>query len=286
MARKSGAGGIFLLAVVLGIVAAFLIWNYIHEQDKRSEKNWQPVVVAAVDIRSSTKINRDMLRTERYPKNLIAEGTVTRVEDVVDRMAQNPINAKAPIRNSDLVVPGQAPKLSYKIPEGMRAIAIPADELRAVGTAVQPGDHIDLIATYRDPKTQQDLTKMIMQNVLVLMVNKGETDPNGKTQGAQSSMTLAVKPEETELIAAADKYGSLRVSLRQVDDKRYVATDGVAPRDIAGADQAPVLPQPVEVSQPARQTPVIFSGSAPSRKDSEITIYNGSNEKKVVIDNR
>ena len=111
---------------------------------------------------------------------------------------------------------GQGVSVGFKIPEGMQAIAIGAGEVMATG--VKPGDHIDLLATYRDPVTTQEVTKVLMQNVLVLAVNKGSTDPSRKVV-AGGSLTLAVMPEHAELIAAADRAGALRVSLRPVRDE-------------------------------------------------------------------
>src|SRR5206468_12545568 len=88
------------------------------------------------------------------------------------------------------------------------------------GTSVQPGDRVDIIATYQDPRTRQELTKMILQNVMVLAVNRGKTDADGK-EGANSSMTLEVTPEQTERVTAAARSGSLRASLRAPHTHRH-----------------------------------------------------------------
>ena len=113
---------------------------------------------------------------------------------------------------------GQGVSVGFKIPEGMQAIAIGAGEVMATATGVKPGDHIDLLATYRVPPATQEVTKVLMQNVLVLAVNKGSTDPSRKVV-VVGSVTLAVMPEHAELIATADRVGALRVSLRPVRDE-------------------------------------------------------------------
>lgn len=287
MARRPGAGGIILLAVVLGLVTAYLIWNYFRKQDELNRKNWQPVVVAAVDIRTNTKVTREMLRLESYPKDLIAENAITRIEDAVDRVTQNPINNKAQVRQSDLLAPGQAPKLSIRVPDGMRAVAIAASEVAAVGYSVQPGDRIDLIATYNDPKTKQDLTKIILQNVLVLAVNDGVTDPQGKT-GARTSMTLAVRPEQTELVKAAERSGSLSVALRGRDED-IIPTEGVSPKEFTTTPPVDV-PATTVAREGASSTPIIFlkpEGTTPRQvRDVEVKIIRGSDEKTVVLDKK
>jgi pilus assembly protein CpaB len=116
---------------------------------------------------------------------------------------------------------GQGFGVAFKIPQGMRAIAIGAGEVMATG--IKPGDHVDLLATYRDPRTTQEVTKVLMQNVLVLAINKGSTDPSRKIV-AGGSLTLAVMPEHAELIAAADGAGALRISLRPMRDESIGVT--------------------------------------------------------------
>src|SRR5439155_17521609 len=159
--------------------------------------------------------------------------------------------------------------------DGMRAVAIGGDEIKFVGTSVQPGDRVDIIATYLDPRTRQELTKMILQNVMVLMVNRGKTDADGK-EGANSSMTLEVTPEQTELLTAAERSGTLRVSLRAVRDAVVVDSRGVDSRDFAGSKHlADINPQP-------EKTPVfIVPPSSGSRARPEITIIRGNEEKTI-----
>ena len=108
----------------------------------------------------------------------------------------------------------------------MRGVTIGGDEVRFVGGSVQVGDHVDIIATYFDPRTKQDVTRMIMQHVGVLMTNRGD-DPNAK--GALSSMTLSVRPEETELLKAAERSGTMSVTLRALHDPRDCADHWVHP---------------------------------------------------------
>lgn len=285
MARKPGASGIILLAVILGVVTAVLIWKYMRDQEKLESKNWVPVVVAAVDIKPRTKITREMVRFESFPVALVVETSLRRIEDVVDRTAQIDISVREQIRSTSLLAPGQTFGLAIKVPEGMRAIAIGASEISAVGTMVQPGDHVDIIATYFDPRTKQDITKIILQNLLVLAVNRGNTEPGAKEGGAASSMTLAVKPEQTELLKAAERSGTMSVTLRSFKDKEIIQPTGVTPRDLA-ANEGQGLETPLVESTNANSTPVIFVNPQQGRnppKDVEIKIYRGTEERQAIV---
>ncbi len=271
MAKKPGAGGIILAAVVLGLIAAYMIWNMERKREAQAREHWTPVVVAREEIPARTKITSDMVTLIPYPKDLITGGAVLDRKEVEGRIVMVRLNAKEQIRAADLLADGQNPGISYDIPEGMRAIAIGADEIRAVGTSVKPGDRVDILATYSEPNTHQETTQMILQNVLVLAVNKGETETQGKG-GANSSMTLAVKPEEAELLTAADRAGALRVMLRSPSDKSVVSSPGVTSRDFQGNKTFEFATKPPDA---AKATPIIINSQS-NRQRSEIMIYRGA----------
>jgi pilus assembly protein CpaB len=275
MAKKSGAGGIILAAVVAAMVAVYLVWNMWRQQELQSEKHWTEVVAALQDIPARTKITREMVTLIRYPKELVIEGAIKNPKEVDGRTTFVRIKAKEQIRASDLLGEGQNGGLSVDIPPGMRAIAIGAGEVMAVGSTVKPGDRIDVLATYTDPVAHQETTQMILQNVLVLAVNQGETDQQGKT-GAKSSMTLAVKPEEAELLTAADRAGALRVALRGVNEKAVITTQGVGTRDFLGNNTLKFSTSPPDQM---KATPIIIS--PPRNQRPEVTIVRGIQETTV-----
>jgi pilus assembly protein CpaB len=275
MAKKSGAGGIILIAVVLAIAAVYLVWNMKRQQELQSEKYWTEVVTALQDIPARTKITREMVTLTRYPKELVIDGAIRNPKDADGHNTLVRIKAKEQIRASDLLGQGQAPGLAYDIPPGMRAIAIGAGEVMAAGSSVKPGDRVDILATYSDPVVHQETTQMILQNVLVLAVNEGVTDQQIK-QGAKSSMTLAVKPEEAELLTAADRAGALRVALRGLNEQAVIASQGVGTRDFLGPNTLRYSTTPPD---PQRSTPIIIS--PPRNQRPEIKIYKGSQETVV-----
>jgi pilus assembly protein CpaB len=277
MAKKPGAGGFILAAVILGLVAVYLILNLERKREMQTKKYWTQVVVARQDIPARSKIAREMIELTSYPKELIGTGAVIDPKEVEGRLTIARIRAKDQIRASDLVGEGQVPTLAYDIPQGMRAIAIQADEVKAVGTAVKPGDRVDILATYTSPTTRQETTQMILQNVLVLAVNKGETDAQSKGGGANSSMTLAVKPEEAELLTAADRAGALRIALRPVQDKTIIPTMGIEARDFPGRRTIELSSTPPDAG---RATPIIIN-PPPGRQRSGITIFRGTQEQTV-----
>src|SRR5271170_6767004 len=148
MAKKSGAGGIILAAVVAALVAVYFIWNMWRQQELESEKHWTEVVAALQDIPARTKITREMVTLTRYPKELVIDGAIRNPKEVDGHTTLVRIKSKEQIRASDLLGEGQVPGIAWDIPPGMRAIAIGAGEVMAVGSTVKPGDRIDILATY------------------------------------------------------------------------------------------------------------------------------------------
>jgi pilus assembly protein CpaB len=281
MARKGGAGGVIIVAIALGVVTAFLIYRYFDQINKSNRQNWQKVIVARQDIPARTKVTREMLVHKEVPPDSVAEGLIAKMEDAENRMARRELRTGDQIRASDLVTEAAMPSLAYKVPEGMRAIAIGASELIAVGASVQPGDHVDILANFQDPVTKEEKTKMLMQNVLVLAVNRGQTEPGAKEGGASSSMTLAVKPEDTEYVLAMERAGALRVSLRPVNDKQTFSTPGVVVRDLT----ASVTPQIIITTKTAnveKIVPIVIN--PPPKQRSETKIWRGTAEQTIAND--
>jgi pilus assembly protein CpaB len=281
MAKKPGAGGVILVALGLGIGAAILIYQWAADQKKSSKENWKPVVVAAKDIKAHSKVAAEMLEVMATPQENIAEGAATSIEEVKGKFALAAYRTKDQIRLKDFVREDQVPGLAAKVPPGMRAVAIEASEVMAVGTGVKPGNHVDILATYHDPRTKQDLTKIILQNLEVLAVNKADTDPNSKDGGAITSMTVAVRPDQTELLTAATKAGAVRVSLRPMNDDTIIPTDGTSVVDLGGRLllQGTTAPSTKTPGEPKSQ-PVAIIG-LPSKTRSDITIIRGVTEQVV-----
>ena len=228
-----------LIAVLWGYF--FYVW--LHNQAMKGEANSSPVVISLVEIAPRTTITGDMVARVPFPKANIAPDVIINLADVVGKVAVDRIKTKAQVRVSDIVGRGQTPTFSFSIPPGKRAITISVDEVRGVGSGIKPDDHVDILATYHDSNARQDTTRMLLQDVPVLWVNQGETD-SSSSAGAKSSITLAVSPENGELLTAADRAGVLRVMLRPVQDKVVATGSGVRATDIQGGSAVISVPTP------------------------------------------
>jgi len=285
MATNMAGGRILTVGVVLGLVTAVLLYVYLRRQTQSYTAHWKTVVVAGIEIPAHTKITRDKLVLFQAAPGLISPGTFPDLRMVEGKLARTTIHPNAQITAADLMVEGEIPGLAIRVPPGKRAIAIAASEVIAVGQMIKPGDHVDVLATYRDPEGKVETTQMILQHAPVLAVNIGETDPSTPA-GARTSMTLAVAPEDTERLTAAAVAGQLRVSLRAPTDTTVIRTAGVTVRDIPfgrmrGEDDVPG-PAAVKVAAVPAGAPPSPPAEQGLPKLREITIIRGTEVRLVV----
>ncbi|MGD0652156.1 MAG: Flp pilus assembly protein CpaB [Verrucomicrobiia bacterium] len=231
MAKTMAGGRILMVGVVLGLASTILLYVYLRRQTQSYKANWKTVVVAAMEIPARTKITREKIVIFTTPPELISPGAIQDRRMVEGKLARTTIHSAAQITAADLMVEGEIPGLAVRVPPGKRAIAIAASEIIAVGGMIKPGDYVDVLGTYRDPDGKIEITQMILQNAPVLAVNVGQTE-SSTPEGAKTSMTLAVAPEDTERLTAAAVAGQLRVSLRSPADTEVIRTAGVTVREI------------------------------------------------------
>lgn len=91
------------------------------------------------------------------------------------------------------------------LPDGLQAVVISRGAVTNAPTSVKPGDHLDLVATCMDRVKHHEVTQPIIENVLVIAVTQG--------QAGETSVTLAIKPEQVKLVNAADRAGALSLFL-------------------------------------------------------------------------
>src|ERR1700734_1298800 len=109
------------MALAVSLIISFFLYNRIKRQYAMNSRPVQ-MVAAAKALDPGTVIQAGDLTEIDWPVNFPLEGSFTKAQDVVGRVAVLPISAKEPIREAFLATPG-AVGLTTKIPEGMRAVA-------------------------------------------------------------------------------------------------------------------------------------------------------------------
>lgn len=110
-------------------------------------------------------------------------------------------------------------------PAGTVPISVPLSAFSA--GHVQPGYLVDLFERYSGPEKTQEVTKILLTNVLVLGFGERPSH-NGATDKPEKTITLAIQPAYTNLIITADKTGALRFTVaapprsKVIGDSRFL----------------------------------------------------------------
>ena len=106
------------------------------------------------------------------------------------------------------------PSISQTLAPGMRAVVLRAEEL-ATGSAVQPGDRIDLIHSLLREGAAQPIRTLIASNVQVIAVDAFAEGPTGQPA---RGVLLELDAAGVDALSAALGVGSLSLSLRSAAD--------------------------------------------------------------------
>jgi pilus assembly protein CpaB len=206
-----------------------------------------------------------MVEVRRVGSGAVSELSFNDPSQVIDQITRYPIVANEQVLSSKIVaaatsrnVAGRS--LSYTIPEGKRAVAIPATEVSDVGGLVLPGDYVDVLVVYdvefEERTADNFLVQTLLQNVEVLAVAQAVVDTvssevpgeNGQRvrntdagpNAEAATITLAVTPEEAQKLVLAQTNGEVRLSLRAFGDGTQKPIEFLVEPDLLPAN----LPRP------------------------------------------
>jgi pilus assembly protein CpaB len=224
------------IALGLGLLAGLIAWSAIKKKEADVRRGWNlvPVVVATQDIPEGTVITFDMISQRQVPEQFVTSSVVKpdSANYVVGQKVLVALQTGDPLLWSQFENTKAAERLSTKVQKKMRAVTIDARNTTSVGGWVRPNDHVDVIGTFRDPQTDENVAVTLLQNVIVLATGKvtGTTNVNliPENQREYNHVTLMVIPEEAEILTLAAELGSLKLSLRNEEDVDMIEERGRA----------------------------------------------------------
>ena len=215
-----------IVAVVLGLLAAFLAYKTLKHKEEKIREGWTlvPVVVANRDVGEGTVLAYHMVAKMQMPEQFVTPSVVkpNQFEKVLGQKLMAPLQRGDLILWSHFRAEGSFERLSNIVRKRGRAVTLPFQGSGAVGGMVRPNDHVDMLGTFTDPKTNQPVTVTLMQNVIVLATGQitGTTNFSALTDNLKqySNCTFLVLPEEAEIVVLAAQMGSLTLTLRNPED--------------------------------------------------------------------
>jgi len=214
MNRKSLT--VLVLAVFLGL-GAMLATRHLMSKPAAAEEESQEILVAARDFKEEEILKADMVKTARTSKSAVPVGAYSSFKDVEERWVKTTMLEGDPIVDKKLGPKGSPPGLVANIPKGMRAYAVEVNEQSGVSGFILPGHRVDVVRFEANDKSPVQRGETILQNILVLAAGQVFTRPEEKSL-LNRTVTLAVFPEQVDILVAARAKGPLSLSLRGVND--------------------------------------------------------------------
>jgi hypothetical protein len=166
----------------------------------------------------------------------------------------------------------------------MRAVSVPVDEVSDIAGFVLPHAHVDLLVSVTNSASgNQPFSKIVLQDVEVLAVAQEVENTNADKPEVVRVVTLLVTPDQAEKVNLASREGSLRMAMRNYEDRKIVATEGVDLTQLLRAyGGAPVAQPQVH----AATAPVAHVAAKPKPVEVEILRNGKSIENISFVHNR
>lgn len=254
MAQNRG-GPFLILAIVLGLAAAAVVFLYLNQQSAANvtTRSTRPVVVAATDQKFGTKLERNMLKVVNYPKDSVPVNAYSSLDSVVGQTTKIFLAAKEPVLASKLSTIGGG--LSMMVRSNMRASSVTVNLVSSVSGFVVPGDKVDVLVTI-DQQAQQQIatTKTILQNIEVLAagVKTESRDQENKPNTDLQTITLLVDPSSAERMALAMHEGKIHLTLRNPEDVDTTKVASIDTRQLLGNSSPAVASSGARRSSPSK----------------------------------
>ena len=204
------------------------------EQVQEQQVRMATVVIASRNIEPKSMILSSMLATKEVPEDQMPAEAITDIAEITNKPAKNRIMKDAIVTQQDVYKNIEQSGFVGSIPPDCRAISIDVTDVTGVAGFAKPGDYVDVLVIETDDSTVT--SRLILQNVLLLSINKSMTDEgaspppaqqNGENEEQQDAVnpatkaienptmaTLALRPDEVLRLVSAAKVGEIYLMLR------------------------------------------------------------------------
>src|ERR1700730_9340219 len=194
------------------------------------------VLVAKSDIGLGQTVNPENLQWQSWPAATASNHFIRRNErpeatkEVAGSIARAPFLAGEPIREPKLVKANGSGFMAAILPTGMRAISTEISPETGAGGFILPNDRVDVILSKRDKNPDRPgapdfvNSEIILANVRVLAIDQAPKEKDGQNAVVGKTVTLELKPEQSETLARARQTGTLSLALRSIADLNAVET--------------------------------------------------------------
>lgn len=226
-------GGV--LAVVLALIGAILVFTYAGNADARAMQRLDPVNVLIVKktVPAGTSVEElpDFLRVETLPASSVSptalkdlkssQGQVT----AIDLIPGEQLLAERLVAPADLETSGSA-----EVPKGLQEVSFQLEPQRVVGGRVTPGDHVGIFISMEGGASasapDKETTQLVLHKTLVTgmqrapqpVTEEGQEDAQALPEGTML-VTVAVDDKAAQKIVFAAEFAKIWLSKEPGDAK-------------------------------------------------------------------
>jgi pilus assembly protein CpaB len=227
---------VLIIALGAGGIAAYLASGSDNKPPAAPTAQLQTVdvLVAKADIGLGQTVNPDDMQWQSWPAGTASNSFVRRSErpdattQIAGSIARSPFIAGEPIREAKLVKANGSGFMAAILPTGLRAVSTEISPETGAGGFILPNDRVDVLLTKRDKNpdrtAQADIvnSEIILSNVRVLAIDQAPKEKDGQNTVVGKTVTLELKPEQSETLARARQTGTLSLALRSIADLNVV----------------------------------------------------------------
>ena len=202
---------LFGVALVVAIIATGLFYGLFASRLSSSTGGGRTVVVAARALKPGTVIATADVKTIPWPGDHLPKGAYDAPEAVVGSTVFDVIEDDEPVLATHLASAQSGG--GSGVPEGMRAVSVHVTDSTGVMALLRAGQKVDVQVVFgRGQKPGDTEVRTALENLTILSVTP---QPEQNSQGHQAPVaTLLAKPQEADVLAAADSGAVVRLALR------------------------------------------------------------------------
>jgi pilus assembly protein CpaB len=235
--KRMNTARIVVLSIAIGAggIAAYLASGSDKSAPAQPVANLQTVeiLVAKSDIGLGQSVKPDDLQWQVWPASTASGNFISRaskadaIKDITGSIARTPFVAGEPIREQKLVKAEGSGFMAAILPSGYRAISTEISPETGAGGFILPNDRVDVILSRREKNPDRNgpdvaHSEIILTNIRVLAIDQAPKEKDGTNTLVGKTVTLELKPEQTETLARARQSGSLSLALRSIADVKVV----------------------------------------------------------------
>lgn len=222
------------VAIVLGLVAVYLVHSYIKSRQAKETATVR-VTVAAKEIPAGTRISQKLLAAKAIPRRALPPGYILADQYalILDKEILYTVKRSDPLLLS-LFKP-EEDRITGLIELGKRAVTLRVNQVSSVARQIRPGDYVDLFATiktYRETprvekyavilgkNTPSSVETMLLLTKLKILSIDYKTSREFLTGAQETQMmrygtiTVLATPQECEMLIFAQAFADLTCVLR------------------------------------------------------------------------